>query len=142
MHGVAQLDTADLPLVTPWLEGIEVLTLFIADDLPVGSPNGRGWCLRTYPRRADLVALPRPTWPRDPRLPKDSDPALKPFPLRFETIDDIPSRDDVPVSLLDAWDDLAEADPQFGAAMGLKLGGWPYCIQSEIAWVEDGRRVG
>jgi hypothetical protein len=74
-------------------------------------------------------------------LPKDSDPALKPFPVRFETIDDIPSRDDVPVSLLDAWDDRAEADPQFGAAMGLKLGGWPYCIQSEIAWVEDGRRV-
>jgi hypothetical protein len=49
MHGVAQLDTADLPLVTPCLEGIEVLTLFIADDLP-----GR------LPQRAGLVSAHLP----------------------------------------------------------------------------------
>jgi Domain of unknown function (DUF1963) len=139
MHGVLQLLTRDLPLRPDPLEGIELLTLFVAEELPIDEPNGVGWCLRTYESLDQLQALERPAWERDPRMPKGLDPALKPLPLRFSEVEDWPSWDDVARELAPLWRQHTQAEEdRYGAQMGLKVGGWPYCVQSEVDWYEDG----
>jgi hypothetical protein len=139
MHGVLQLVTRELPFRPPALEGTEMLALFIAEDLPVDTPNGVGWCLRTYESLDGLQPLTRPTWPRDPRLPKDFDPALNPFPLAFSEVDDWPGLDNVPFELIERWREHTHVDEdRYEPHTGLKVGGWPYCIQSEVEWIDDG----
>jgi hypothetical protein len=139
MHGVLQLVTRDLPIRPDLLHGIELLTLFIAEDLPIDEPNGVGWCLRTYESLDGLGPLKRPAWRRDPRMPKTFDPALKPFPVRFSEVEDWPSLDDVPLELAPVWREHTHHDEdRYGPHMGLKIGGWPYCVQSEVDWHEHG----
>jgi Domain of unknown function (DUF1963) len=142
MHGVLQLLTRDLPYRPRALDGVELLTLFVAEDLPVDTPNGTGWCLRTYASLDGLQPVPRPTWERDPRLPKGFDPALKPFPLAFDEVEDWPGHDNVPFDLIERWrEHTGEDEDRYRAHDGLKVGGWPLCIQSEVEWFEGGDAV-
>jgi len=142
MHGVLQLLTQDLPVRPTALDGIELLTLFVADEFPVDEPNGVGWCLRTYETLDDLQPLHRPDRERDPQEPKTFGPALKPFPLRFSETADWPSFDDVPLDLAPLWRQHTHEDEErFGAHTGFKVGGWPHCLQSEVDWYERGERV-
>ncbi len=130
MYGVLQLVTRELPVRPPALEGIELLTLFIAGDLPIDTPNGLGWCLRTYERLDGLPPLVAP------------DAALKPFPLAFSAVDDWPGLDNVPFELIEDWRAQTHEDAdRYEPRPGLKVGGWPYCIQSEVEWREHGERV-
>jgi Domain of unknown function (DUF1963) len=139
MHAVLQLVTRDLPVRPAALDGIELLTLFVADELPVDEPNGVGWCLRTYASLEGLQPLERPRWERDPRMPKAVDSALKPFPLRFTEVEDWPSLDDIPLELAPLWEEHTEdEDDPYRPHMGLKVGGWPYGVQGEVDWYERG----
>ncbi|MDD1012077.1 DUF1963 domain-containing protein [Pseudomonas rubra] len=73
----AQFHLADLPYCSPLLEGVEVLTLFIAYEFPEHfEPMGNNWLIREY--RAD-----------DERVRKDLNTPnsfLKAFPLRAEAV--------------------------------------------------------
>jgi hypothetical protein len=119
MHGVLQLVRRELPYAPPALAGVALLALFVAAEPPGDTPNGVGWRLRTYDSLAGLDQLRSPEWASDPRLPKGSDPALKPFPLAFSAVDDPPE------------------EPH----TGLKVGGWPYPVQDEVEWYEHGAAV-
>lgn len=138
MHGVLQLLTRDLPVRPPAFDGVELLTLFVAEDLPIDTPNGAGWCLRTYNRVDALRALEAPSWDRDPRLPKDFEPALRPFPLAFSEVTDWPGTDNLPFDLMSMWRaHTHHEEDRYQPKTGLKVGGWPFCIQSEVAWHDE-----
>lgn len=142
MHGVLQLLTRDLPVRHRALDGVDLLTLFVAEDFPVDEPNGVCWCLRTYESVDGLTPLERPRRERDPRLPKAYDPELKPFPLRFSEVEDWPSLDEVPIDLAREWRaHTYEDEHRYPTHIGLKVGGWPYCVQSEVYWHERGEPV-
>ena len=131
MHRVLQLLVRDLPVRPAMLDDVEMLTLFVADELPIDTPNEVGWCLRTY----DALDGLRPLEPQSC--------SLKPFPLAFSEVEDWPCRDDVPPRLLALWDEHADEDDElYRAHEGLKIGGWPSCVQSEVDWYDgDGGAI-
>jgi hypothetical protein len=56
MHALCQINLSNLPFRPPRLDDVEMLALFVGpDELPVDTPNGRNWCVRAYPRVADLA---------------------------------------------------------------------------------------
>jgi len=137
MLAVAQLNLTEAPVIPPCLEGLQMLTLFIGPhDLPDDEPNGSNWELRAYDRLDDLVALdePAPARAGDPKARK-GEQRYKALPIRWQRVEDHPSHDDVPPERLDELDALEEEGQEPpGPAEGLKLGGWPFCIQSEVHW--------
>lgn len=124
MHALCQLNLTKLPYRPKGLDDIQFLTVFIGpDNLPEDTPNGEGWCLRAYKSIDDLVEL----------VPCKTDSHIKPLPMRYEIIEkDYPCWEDLPFEcpkeLEDDYYDLFENQS------GLKLGGWPSLIQSEIFW--------
>lgn len=135
MHALLQLAVGELPVVPDALAGAALLALFIGPRrLPIDAPNGEHWCLRTYASLGDLVPLDEPERPTDPKLPKGTTPGLRPFPVRWAETEDWPSRDDVPRDLLDVWDESIDFDEAHTARHGLKVGGWPATVQSELWW--------
>lgn len=125
LHALCQINLTELPFRPPRLEDLAFLTVFIAgdDDLPDDSPNGSDWCLRAYRTLEELVPLST--------VPTSS--AIQSFPMRPSVVeadypcwDDVPC--DVPEEMHDGYFDLFDTTP------GLKLGGWPSLIQSEIYW--------
>ncbi len=125
MIPLCQFNLAEVPYVPDSLHDVAFLVVFIdQDELPNGTPNGDGWLLRAYPSLEGLVALEPP-----------SDKGfIKPFPIRWELIEE-----DYP-----AWDDAAslrlppEIDDNyhslFETQQGTKIGGWPFTVQCEICW--------
>lgn len=101
-----------------------MLAVFIVPhELPMDAPNGRNWCVRAYPRIADLVPLAH----------QDTGSVIKPFPMRPRVVkEDFPCWEDVsielPEGIADNYYDL------FENISGLKLGGWPTLVQAEIYW--------
>jgi hypothetical protein len=146
MLALAQLNLRELPCPpTQALADVALLTLFLGPwQLPVDQPNGVNWALRAYPRLDGLVPLAEPTPARagDPKLRKGQDLTLRPFPIRWQQRLDFPCRDDIPLGLSAAWhawaEDRASTELTFD---GTKIGGWPYCIQSEVSWHTGGRQV-
>jgi hypothetical protein len=146
MLALAQFNLRELPCrPPPALEDVALLTLFLGPwQLPVDEPNGVNWALRAYPSLDDLVPLEEPTPARagDPKLRKGQDLTLRPFPIRWHQRLDLPCRDDIPLELAGAWrawvKDRSATEPTFD---GTKIGGWPYCIQSEVQWRTGGRPV-
>jgi hypothetical protein len=146
MLALAQLNLRELPCPPPpALADVALLTLFLGPwQLPVDQPNGVNWTLRAYPTLDGLVELPEPTPARagDPKLHKGQDLTLRPFPIRWQQHLDFPRRDDIPPGLLAAWDAWAtDRDPTELTFDGTKVGGWPYCLQSEVCWHTGGRLV-
>jgi hypothetical protein len=146
MQGVLQLRTSDLPWRPPAFGEVELLTLFLADQLPIDEPNGSHWCLRTYATLDGLAPVSQPARERDPLLPKDSLSTFKTFPLLFSEVDDWPSNDDIPHELRAEWkaafddDDGNDADRP-SPHEGLKVAGWPYCVQGEVSWSDGGTHI-
>lgn len=124
MHALCQINLTNLPFRPPRLEDIELLAVFIGpDELPMDAPNGRNWCIRAYPRLADLVPLAH----------QDTGSVIKPFPMRPHVVEeDFPCWEDVPIELPEAITD--NYHDLFENISGLKLGGWPTLIQAEIYW--------
>jgi uncharacterized protein YwqG len=124
MHALCQINLSEMPFRPPRLDDLEMITVFInSNKLPGRDPNGRNWCLRAYRDLSSLVPLAQ----------QATDSAIKPFPMRPRVeAEDFPCWDDVahevPEEIGDRYFDLFENVP------GLKLGGWPTLIQSEISW--------
>ena len=124
MRALCQINLANLPFRLSGLTDIEFIALFIGPkELPSNAPNGQNWCLRTYQSLSALVPIGQP----------DLKSMVKAFPMRPRVVEeDFPCREDlpfdIPESVQDNYEDL------FSNVSGLKLGGWPTLIQSEIFW--------
>ena len=124
MHALCQINLSDLPFRPSRLDDIEMITVFVGPrELPTNSPNGRHWCLRSYKDVTTLLPIDR----------YETESGIKPLPMRPRVVEeDFPCWEDVPVQLpeeiADNYYDL------FENVCGLKLGGWPSLIQSEIVW--------
>ncbi|MCA1790726.1 MAG: DUF1963 domain-containing protein [Thioalkalivibrio sp.] len=124
MHALCQINLTEMPFRPAGLEDVELVTVFIGpSELPLDTPNGVGWCLRAYP---DIQALV-------PLKPVSSGAAIRAFPMRPEVVEeDFPCWEDVPIELPDSVED--QYDDLFANSEGIKLGGWPSLVQSEIYW--------
>lgn len=121
MMPLCQFNLTEVPFVP---ESLRDVVFINQNELPIGTPNGDGWVLRAYPTLDGLVAL----------APPADKGFIKPFPVRWELIEE-----DYP-----AWDDAAslrlppEIDDNyhslFETQQGTKIGGWPFTVQSEIFW--------
>ena len=127
MLPLVQINLKALEYIPDNLSDIEYLVVFIdAEHLPSDSDNGNHWVIRTYSDCSKLVELQQPNL----RF------AITPFPLQAKYIDDdFPCYEDCPVELPDELDD-AYYD-LFQNTEGLKLGGWPTLVQSEIFWAPN-----
>ncbi len=124
MHALCQINVANLPFRPPGLDDIDFLSVFIGpDELPSDSPNGTRWCLRTYRAGERLVALEQ----------VDTGSVIQPFPMRPGIIEeDYPCWEDVDIDLPEHLEE--NYYDLFENVGGLKLGGWPSLVQSEIYW--------
>ena len=124
MHALCQINLTEMPFRPPRLSDLELIAVFVGPrELPNGNVNGTNWCLRAYPSLAQLVPLP----------PQETGTHIRSFPMRPRIIEeDYPMWEDVNVEL---DEDLAgDYYGHFENVRGLKLGGWPTLIQSEIFW--------
>ena len=131
MWPLCQVLVEELPAAAPApLAEVALLTLFIdLIRLPHESANGDGWQLRTYATTDGLVPLIEPD-----REASEHD--VRPFPVIWRPRLELPSRDDTPFELLDLRDELDERDTagELSNLGGLKIGGWPETVQSEVDW--------
>ena len=124
MHALCQINLTQLTFRPPHLSDVDFIAVFVGpNQLPVDDPNGTNWCLRTYSSLADLKPL---------RL-VETGTSIKPFPMRPQVVEeDYPKWEDVKVKL--DGDFARNYYDHFDNVRGLKLGGWPTLIQSEIFW--------
>lgn len=124
MHALAQINLTDFPFKPEGLEDIEFITVFIGPkELPIDTPSGNNWEIRTYKKVSNLVPLNQ----------EDSESYIKPFPMRSRVVEeDYPCWEDVPVECPEEIDD--EYYDLFDNINGFKFGGWPTLIQAEIFW--------
>jgi hypothetical protein len=135
MLALAQINLREAPFVPAPLEELALVTLFVGPrNLPVAEPNGTNWALRAYRSLDELVPVAEPEPPRagDPKARKGEKPTYQALPVRWQRIDDHPGREDVPFDRRDEYDALGDDVPT--AAGGLKLGGWPTCVQGPVSW--------
>ncbi len=124
MQSLCQINLTEMPFRPPRLDDIEFITLFVGpDELPDNTPSGTNWCLRTYSSLDELVPLQQ----------KETGSHIKQFPMRPRVVEeDYPNWEDVEIELdKDVEDNYYD---YFTNVDGLKLGGWPTLIQSEIYW--------
>jgi uncharacterized protein YwqG len=124
MHALCQIDLCALPFRPPRLNDIELITVFIGPKkLPTDVPNGENWCLRAY-RKAEALC---------PLEQCSTGSRIKSLPMRPKIVEaDYPCREEVPIELPEeVGEDYCDLFPNVN---GLKLGGWPSLVQSEIFW--------
>jgi Domain of unknown function (DUF1963) len=145
MLALLQVIVAELPVVPEQLRDVAALTLFIGPfALPVDEPNGANWCLRTYRTLDELASLqpPPPTRADDPKLAKGEPTTYRPFPVRWREVTDWPSFDSVLLDCQEAWDEAQRKEgPATKTHDGLKVGGWPSPVQSDVSWWEGDERL-
>lgn len=124
MIPICQLNLSKLPSRPENLKDIDFITLFIDSiELPEAKPNGQGWLIRTYPDIKDLEEIQKPA----------VDFPIKPFQLKPEFLDnDFPCREDCPEEIPEIFDE--DYYDLFPNQEGVKIGGWPTLVQSEIYW--------
>jgi Domain of unknown function (DUF1963) len=124
MLALCQFNLSRLPFRPPRLDDIEFMTVFIGKDIiPDDTPNGDGWCLRTYRSLGDLVPIQQPT----------VSSTIAPLPMHSRVVQsDFPCWDDVSIELPTEIDE--KYHDLFENTYGVKLGGWPSLIQSELWW--------
>ncbi|THB65898.1 MAG: DUF1963 domain-containing protein [Desulfovibrio sp.] len=133
MWPLLQLNLTELPFRPSGLEDVAFLTVFIGPNtLPVDTPNGDRWCLRTYATLEELETF---------RPPHTTSTTL-PFPMRPKVIDaDFPCPDDLDEESLSGIDLEPDWEEEFIDTFenhpGVKLGGWPTLIQNEIVWPDE-----
>jgi uncharacterized protein YwqG len=124
MTPLLQLNLGEIVFRPPGSEDVRMLTLFVdTQGYPEDDTNGTTWEVRAYPSLSNLVPL----------LAPESDFAVEPLPLGPPAlIEDYPCFDDLEEEIDDdLWDAFQE---QHETIPGVKLGGWPSLIQSEIFW--------
>jgi uncharacterized protein YwqG len=121
MLGILQLNLEDLVYRPPGTEDIRLLTLFVDSE---SYPEREGsWLLRTYRSLSKLKCLESPNRELEVRQVSLGPPALiEDYPCFEELAEDIED---------ELWDTFSEQHP---TARGVKLGGWPSLVQSEISW--------
>jgi len=134
MAPVCQINLAELPYRPEALDDLDFICLYMALDekggyeLPNSTPNGVGWELRAYAHGQPTADV------ADQRVVGHIRPAALAFALLR---DDFPDWDDAVTFLERAGIDGDQewyAAHVGRAAEGIKVGGWPYLIQSEIFW--------
>lgn len=141
-----QILVEELPAAPPAaLADVALLTLFFdLVDMPYEHPRGERWELRTYPTTDGLVPLVEPEREVSGRRPEE-DFQVRPFPVLWRPRTELPSDDDVPFDLQDVWEEFQDAtEYEDGGPLdlsGLKVGGWPQTIQSEVEWYLGDQRV-
>lgn len=79
MFPLLQINVEELPFVPDELAETKLLVVFFnQEDLPFDKPNGDGWLIREYKTLEGLVPLPQ----------FDLSEILRPFPVRWELIED------------------------------------------------------
>lgn len=128
MIPICQINLEEIPERPVNLSDIAFLTLFVdSEELPDDEPNGQNWLIRTYHHIDELVAL---------EMPSINYP-IKPFPLKAEKVDDYPCWEDCPMDIPKAFEE--DYYNLFPNQEGIKLGGWPTLIQSQIYWAPYNR---
>ncbi len=124
MIPICQLNLSVLENIPDNLKDIALITLFIdATELPDEVPNGDGWLLRAYSDINELVESEQP----DVTFP------IKAFQLKENYLEsDFPCWEDCPIDIPDEFDD--DYYELFPNQEGIKIGGWPTLVQSEIHW--------
>ena len=114
MMPLCQFNLTEVPYRPESLSDVAFLTVFIdQEELPTDKANGDGWLLRTYSSLEELV----------PVEPPADRGYLKPFPIRWELIeDDFPCREDVSYHSMPPEIDENYYD-YFSTQDGTKLGG-------------------
>ena len=125
MLPLSQINIKALPVIPDILADLEFVTVFIEPgELPLDTPNGEGWCLRSYRELSKLVPL---------EMPGDLESNIKPFPLFAQLRDDdYPCHEDCDIELPEEVDE--NYYDYFQGLDGFKIGGWPRLIQSDIFW--------
>ena len=132
MDPLCQINVTQLPYIPEELKDIEFITIFIdPNELPINNRNGENWLLRAYKKINDLVPLEQ----------VNTSSQIIPHPIIGQLIEeDYPSFDDylnlkendkeiyLPKQVEDEFDDC------FKNVAGIKFGGWPTLLQSEIYW--------
>jgi hypothetical protein len=129
MHAICQINLTELPFRPTLLQDTAFLSVFIDPESHYdrgGVPNGTCWLLRAYKTLEHL---------RPVQIP-EAHFAIKPLPLTPEIIEqDYPCHDNVPWEILDWFNNHGEKYyDHFSTTNGLKLGGWPSLVQSELYW--------
>jgi hypothetical protein len=132
MYPLCQLNISTLPFRPARLSDISLITVFIGpDDLPVDAPNGDGWCLRAYKDLGALVPLTQ----------VECHSPIKAFAMKARLVEaDFPGLEDIPPDVAGEIDD--EYSERYVTVDGIKVGGWPQLIQSEIAWAGNEDHAG
>jgi hypothetical protein len=137
MLAVVQLNLTEAPYVPAVLSDVALITLFVGPrEMPVNEPNGTNWELRAYGSLDGLGKLeePVPAQAADSKAAKGAPTRYMALPIRWKQVDDHPAREDIPAELLDEYDELDDSDGAPSPHSGLKIGGWPLCVQSEVGW--------
>ena len=127
MQPLCQINLEELPFKPNALRDIAFLSLLLdPDGFDPKLPNGSSWLLRAYKTLDGLTAMAVPNMKSH----------VKPFPLVPEVIEtDYPCHDNVSAEISQWFDDQGlEHYDHLRTADGLKLGGWPALIQSELVW--------
>lgn len=124
MIPICQLNLSELSQRPENLQNIELITLFIdSENLPDDQPNGERWLLRTYSSIKELkqIEIPAVDFP------------IRSFQLKPGGLEnDFPCFEDCPIEIPEEFDD--NYYDLFPNLEGLKIGGWPTLLQSEILW--------
>jgi hypothetical protein len=121
---VCQFNLTEAPAVPDLLQGVALLTLFVAADPgDWGQEQGDGWCLRVYETLDGLAPL---------TPPEGAIAGTQACGVTWSLAEDLPTYDDPDRVLPDAVD-VDEAD-QLESIAATKLGGWAYNIQAEQWW--------
>lgn len=123
MIPVCQINLKELQYVPKNLKDIQFLTVFInPDSMPDDKPNGSGWELRAYNSIEELEEITNPI-----------DGPIKPFQMKGDVVgNDFPCWEDCPIEIPEEYEE--EYYDLFPNKEGIKLGGWPTLVQSEIFW--------
>jgi uncharacterized protein YwqG len=123
LHPLCQINLVEFPYRMKELEDIDFITVFISDDIPNDTPNGQGWCLRTYRSIDKLVPINKVA----------TNSQIKSFQMRPKIIEeDYPCWEDIPIEIPEEIEE--NYYDIFSNVSGFKFGGWPTLIQSEIFW--------
>jgi uncharacterized protein YwqG len=124
LHPLCQINITQLPFVPDNLKELKFITVFFSEDHFEGYENDNNVvCVRTYTSLDELMSLTQPQMSK----------GIKPFQLRAALVEkDFPCFEDCPVDVPSKYeDDFSEL---FLNVPGIKIGGWPTLIQSEISW--------
>jgi hypothetical protein len=133
MASLAQVNLTEALFKPPALAGSALIACWIAEEggIPVSPddrPNGDGWAVRAYGALDELRLV-------DGQVLE----GVRPRQLDWDLVEDYPDWEDLVEAVdLDRLERLLEgreaADVIGSATSGMKLGGWPTLIQSEIFW--------